>query len=159
MAIASIPLIQLLRKTAQRLENSPQYQWGHMGHCNCGHLAQELTGLPPEKIHQAAMLRYGDWTEQSRAYCPDSGLPIDYIVGELRAIGLSGRDIEQLEWLSDDKINRRLPTAQRHPKRNNKADVIAYLNAWATLLEEELALADLLEQSTTPAEAIPLDVV
>lgn len=159
MAIASLPLIQLLRRTAKRLENSQHYQWGHMGHCNCGHLAQELTGLPPEKIHQAAMVRYGDWTEQSRAYCPDSGLPIDYIISQLRAVGLSGRDIEQLEWLSDDKINRRLPAAQRHPNRNRKGDVIAYLNAWADLLEEELAIADLMEQPNLSAKAGQLSEV
>lgn len=43
MAIASERLIDMLRQTVVALKDSDQYQWGHSGACNCGHLAQVLT--------------------------------------------------------------------------------------------------------------------
>jgi hypothetical protein len=35
MAKASVELIEILRKTSNKLEESEVYQWGHMGSCNC----------------------------------------------------------------------------------------------------------------------------
>jgi hypothetical protein len=64
MAKASLELIEALRKTANKLTNSNNYQWGHMGACNCGFLAQEVTQFRKEEIHARAMQRYGDWSEQ-----------------------------------------------------------------------------------------------
>jgi hypothetical protein len=145
MALASPRLVQLLLNTANRLENSPTYQWGHMGACNCGHLAQEVTQLSKAQIHARAMERYGDWSTQVRDYCPDSGLAIDDIIGALLAEGLSTRDLEQLEWLSDDKVLRLMPADRRHPERNKKDDVVLYLRAWAALLEAEMSLPELLQ--------------
>ena len=43
MARPSRRLIDALRATARRLEDGARYEWGHMGRCNCGHLAQTLT--------------------------------------------------------------------------------------------------------------------
>ena len=40
MAKATPVLIEALRKTAKKLEKGARYQWGHMGCCNCGNLAQ-----------------------------------------------------------------------------------------------------------------------
>ena len=64
MAKATPFLIEAIRNTARSLEKSEKYQWGHMGSCNCGHLAQELTRLNASEIHQRAMQKYGDWNEQ-----------------------------------------------------------------------------------------------
>ena len=68
-------VIQLLRSTAQELEVCSDYQWGHMGSCNCGFLARNITPLPKNEIHSFAMQRPGDWSEQLNDYCPGSGLP------------------------------------------------------------------------------------
>ncbi|WP_243635867.1 hypothetical protein [Hymenobacter edaphi] len=45
MASCSLSVIEALRTTAQRLSTQAPYQWGHMGSCNCGHLAQTITRL------------------------------------------------------------------------------------------------------------------
>ena len=42
MAKANYKLVESLRNTAESLKKSTQYQWGHMGSCNCGFLAQEV---------------------------------------------------------------------------------------------------------------------
>jgi hypothetical protein len=77
MAHANPELIQALRRTAQKLSIGNPYQWGHMGSCNCGNLAQELTQLTKAQIHEFAMQGRGDWREQVEEFCPTSGLPMD----------------------------------------------------------------------------------
>ena len=61
MARPSGSLIHALRQTASRLAESESYQWGHMGQCNCGYLAQTITGLTAAEIHASALERQGDW--------------------------------------------------------------------------------------------------
>jgi len=138
MAKASLPLIQAIRSAATKLEASNIYQWGHMGSCNCGFLAQEVTKLTKEEIHTRAMMRHGDWTEQLNDYCPINGLPLDDVISELLAFGFDSDDLKHLEKLSDGRILRTLPIVQRDLKHNLKKDVIKYMKAWADLLEEEL---------------------
>jgi hypothetical protein len=141
MARASLPLIQAIRKVATKLEASTVYQWGHMGSCNCGFLAQEVTKLTKEEIHTRAMMRHGDWTEQLNDYCPINGLPLDDVISELLAFGFDSDDLKHLEKLSDAKILRTIPLAQRDLKHNIKKDTVTYLTAWAMLLEDELVNA------------------
>lgn len=143
MAVASPELISVLRATAQRLQESTNYQWGHMGACNCGHLAQEITQLSKAEIHEIALAGHGDWSTQIREYCPNSGMPMHWIIGQLLALGLSTRDIENLEYLADDKVLKHMPAAQRHPQRNKRDDVVVYLQVWADQLAAELAVAEL----------------
>lgn len=138
MAKASIELIEMLRNTVETMECSTAYQWGHMGSCNCGFLAQEVTRLRKDEIHTRAMQGHGDWTEQLNDYCPTSGLPMDNLISELLSAGFDTDDLKNLERLSDRKILEALPTEDRHLKYNIKADVIQYIKAWITLLENEL---------------------
>lgn len=135
MAKESIELILAIRKAAQQLAQSNQYQWGHMGSCNCGFLAQQITKLKKEDIHQRAMMGHGDWTEQLNDYCPTSGLPMDDLITELLAAGLSTDDLKHLERLSDPDVLQALPAHLRHPKHNLKVDVIRYMLTWADVLE------------------------
>ncbi len=129
-------LIQAIRNTAKRLANNAPYQWGHMGSCNCGHLAQELTQVSKADIHSYAMHSEGSWTDQSRAYCPTSGLPMDLLISSMLDAGLNLGDLESLEKLSDPKVLQRLKvTTLRFNRRN---DVVKYMNAWADQLEEQL---------------------
>ena len=136
MARANIKLIKAIRKTARRLARKAPYQWGHMGSCNCGHLAQEITRVSKADIHSYALHSEGSWTDQSRAYCSTSGLPMDLLISAMLDVGLALEDLEYLEKLSDPKVLNRLD----HPRLrfNNREDVIVYMLAWAEILEEQL---------------------
>jgi hypothetical protein len=138
MAKPGLEIVSVLRTTAKKIEGSNSYQWGHMGLCNCGFLAQEITHFTKAEIHQRAMQRHGDWTEQLNDYCPTSGLPMDDLISELLSFGFDANDLKHLEKLSDGKVLRLIPVDQRDLKHNIKKDVVKYLKIWANLLEEEL---------------------
>jgi hypothetical protein len=139
MATANPDLINALRITAKKLAEGGNYQWGHMGSCNCGNLAQELTNLTKSEIHQFAMQGRGDWREQVEEFCPTSGLSIDLLIADLLHRGLSVTDLQDLEWLSDQKILKRIPLERRDKMRHNvREDVVLYMNTWANILEEQL---------------------
>lgn len=152
MAKASLPLIDALRRTARNLSQRSDYQWGHMGSCNCGFLAQEVTRLTKAEIHRRAMERYGDWNEQLNDYCPASGLPLDEVISEMIAFGFDADDLKHLERLSAPLILRTFPREERNLKHNIKSDVIRYLNAWANLLEQQLVSAVSLPEFELPAK-------
>lgn len=136
MAKVDASVIQVLRATAQQLENSAIYQWGHMGSCNCGFLAQQVTRLNKAEIHSRAMQRYGDWSDQLNDYCPTSGLCFDDIITELLQAGFSIDDLKHLEKLSDPEILHAI--CDRSLKHNVREDVVDYLRAWADILERKL---------------------
>ena len=138
MAKPNPELIQALRKTAQKLENSPHYQWGHMGSCNCGHLVQEVTQLSKAEIHDYAMrTRGGDWSEQAMDYCPTSGYLMDQVISIMLEAGLEVQDFKHLERLSDRQVLLSLPAAERNLQHNRRDDVVKYLHTWAHVLEEQ----------------------
>jgi hypothetical protein len=137
MAKATPNLIQALRNTAARLDKSKNYQWGHMGSCNCGHLAQELTKLNPSEIHQRAMEKYGDWSEQLNDYCPTSGMLMDDLITQMLNAGLDADDLKNLERLSDQKVLSQLPPEKKHLQHNRRDDVVLYLKTWVGILENE----------------------
>jgi hypothetical protein len=149
MAAANPIIIETLRKTVKNLYASSDYQWGHMGSCNCGFLAQTVTRFNKEEIHSRAMQRYGDWSEQLNDYCTTSGFPIDDIISEMVAIGFDVDDLRHLEKLSDPKILNVMPFEERNLKHNVKSDVIRYLETWIALLENEL-----LEKIEIPAASL-----
>lgn len=138
MARPSLEIIETLRNAAKKIEASEHYQWGNMGACNCGFLAQEVTKLSKAEIHRRAMERHGDWTEHLNDYCPINGLPFDAIISELIAFGFDSSDLKHLEKLSDPTILQTISFAERNLKHNVKQDVVVYLKAWINLLEDEL---------------------
>jgi hypothetical protein len=140
MAHATPELISALRRTIERLAVADDYAWGHMGRCNCGHLAQSITGLTGAEIHDSALVREGDWEEQANRYCPSSGLLIDSVLAAMFDLGLTGDDVRHLERLSDPRVLRRAGVA--HLRFNRRHDALRYLRAWAELLEEQLAPVD-----------------
>lgn len=148
MARPSRILIEALRTTVARLTAGSAYQWGHHGQCNCGHLAQTVCKLPPARIHGYALERAGDWEALANAYCPTSGYPIDDVISELVAIGLTTDDLAHLEKLDDPSVLAALPGGHRWLRRNDRVDLVAYLEAWAALLERAL-----------PADALPAERV
>jgi hypothetical protein len=147
MAKKNLSVVHALRRTAEALRHSSEYQWGHMGSCNCGYLAQQITKLKKNQIHSFAMQRYGDWNEQLNDYCPTSGLPMDDLISEMINFGFDTDDLKHLERLNDIQILESLPADERSLRFNVKNDVIKYLNVWASLIEEEIvaeiALTDL----------------
>jgi len=136
MARANGDLIAALRESARRLSGDVSYQWGHMGTCNCGHLAQSITGLQGAEIHRSALVREGDWEQQANDYCPASGNLIDALLAAMFDLGLTRGDIGHLEKLSDPAVVRHVGRPLRFNRRD---DVIAYMHAWADLLEESYA--------------------
>lgn len=138
MARANKKLIDALRITADKLEKGAPYQWGHMGSCNCGNLAQELTRFDKKEIHAYAMRRKGDWSEQAEDYCPESGYPMDVLISELMLNGLQLEDLRNLERLSDRDVLRTLPNYGMFLRHNNRDDVVLYMRAWANLLEGQI---------------------
>jgi hypothetical protein len=141
MATSSQKIITALRKTASLLENGNRYEWGHMGSCNCGNLAQTITSFSRAEIQKYALQKRGDWSEQLIDYCPTSGYPMDLIIEKMIDFGFTSQDLRHLEWLSDTKILSKIGVTFLN--RNIKSDTILYLKSWANLLEDQLI--DLIE--------------
>jgi hypothetical protein len=136
MANASIRVIRALRNTIDKLKSGAAYQWGHMGACNCGNLAQEVTRFSKAEIHAYAMQRHGDWSEQLNDYCPESGLPVDLLIGKLVEEGFTLKDLIHLERLSDPWVLEGISPARRNSlRKNSKQDLILYLESWLRKLE------------------------
>ena len=139
MARPTPELIIALRKTAKKLQHNANYQWGHMGSCNCGYLVQEVTQLSKAQIHEYAMqTRGGDWSEQSMDYCPTSGYLMDQVISIMLNTGMEIADFKHLERLSDPEILKRLPIEERNLRYNHRDDVIKYMTTWAERLEEQI---------------------
>jgi hypothetical protein len=131
-------LSEALRITAKRIEAGDRYQWTHMGACNCGHLAQTVTLSSPREIHEMALVRAGDWSEQTREYCPTSGLPIDHIIESLLQLGASLDELRDLERLSNSHVLKQIPVDRRRELSFRKRDDVAlYMRTWATLIDEK----------------------
>ena len=138
MSRVSVELIDAVRKTIVKLKKGAPYQWGHMGSCNCGNLAQELIQLTKEEIHRYAMEKSGDWNDQLIDYCPDSGYPMDLMIGKMLEKGLKINDLRHLEKLSDPNILRNLPSSKsRNLEKNKLSDVILYFETWLEMLENQ----------------------
>ena len=146
MAKANLELVSAIRRAAKAIQQGTQYQWGHMGSCNCGHLAQEITKLSKAEIHDYAMRKYGDWTEQSMDYCVNSGQPLDLVISQMLEAGLEIEDLAHLEKLSDPLVIKKLAPGNRHLRHNVRNDVVLYMQTWANVLEE-----DLTKQITLPS--------
>jgi hypothetical protein len=136
MANSNPHLIAALRRVAHKLQQGAPYQWGHMGSCNCGNLAQELTHYSKDQIHTHALaVGRGDWNEQLNDYCPSSGLHMDTLIGDMLEYGLTVEDLKHLEKLSDRHVLACLPDSRRNLRRNFRDDVVLYMLTWADLLE------------------------
>jgi hypothetical protein len=136
VARPTVQLVRALRTTASRLDRGSAYKWSHFGQCNCGNLAQTITSLTPEEVYRAAFERAGDWGQQAREFCPTSGYPIDFVLARLFAIGVQQEDVRHLERLSDARVLKRL--AVQELAHNRRENVVAYMRAWADVLEEAL---------------------
>jgi hypothetical protein len=126
-------LITAIRSAADSILKGENYQWGHMGSCNCGHLAQQLTEKSKEEIHRYAMEKHGDWAEQVLDFCPTSGMSMDWLISELTSCGLTTRDLIDLERLTNEEVLKKAGVT--HLEKNKKEDVVLYMETWASCLE------------------------
>lgn len=130
-----LELATQLRKTAARLKTADDYRWTHQGRCNCGFLAQTLTGHTAARIHQMAVQAEGEWKDHAAAYCETSGLAIDQVIKEMLSFGLTVEDLGDLEYLRAPDVIRWMPPGQKHPDYRRKEDVVAYFETWAAVIE------------------------
>lgn len=147
MAQPNIELIAALRETAKRLKNGAPYAWGNHGTCNCGNLLQVVTNLSKDDILYYAQTGIGEWTELAEEYCVVSNAPVAMLITKLLEKGLTPTDIHNIEYLQDRDVLDRLPGGFRWLKRNQRDDVVVYLETFATLLEDKL-----LQQVEVPYE-------
>jgi len=137
MATASNSNIKALRKAAKKLRDQEKYEWGHMGRCNCGFLAREVTKLTDAEVHQLAMEKSGDWAQQLRDYCPQSGIAMDVIIDIMISEGFTVAELSQLERLESPEVLALLPQNKRSLSHNNAQDAALYLETWAELLQRK----------------------
>ena len=140
MAESNPKLVHALRETAGRLSSGAQYEWGHMGRCNCGHLVQTITDLTDREIVESIDLKLDEWTEHAKDYCDGTGHKVDDLFQALHRIGFGHEDVAHLEYLSDEVVLDRIPGGKRYLERNQVEDVTLYMNTMADLLEEELTV-------------------
>lgn len=134
MAQSTPELIHALRLTAQRLREGAQYEWGHMGRCNCGHLVQTITAMSSREIVESVDFAMNEWSEHAKDYCEGTGHKVDDLFLTLQQVGFDYHDVIHLENLTDQRVLARL---DQHLRRNSVTDVIRYMTTLADLLEEE----------------------
>ncbi|MEM9017218.1 MAG: hypothetical protein AAGC68_09390 [Verrucomicrobiota bacterium] len=140
MAIPNSTLIEALREAADRISAGARYEWGHLARCNCGHLVQSLTRMTDVQISQAVDHQLDEWTEHAKAFCPNSGRSVDDLFLTLEKSGMSRKDVIHLENLTDPRVLSRIGANVRL-RKNQREDVVLYMNAFADLLEEESGIA------------------
>jgi hypothetical protein len=135
MAKLNRQVIEALRTTAKRLQDGAEYQWGHAGACNCGHLAQTVTRRTQREIYSMVN---GEWSEHLNDFCPITGQAVEDVAAQMIAFGFTPSELTDLEWLGDPRVLERIP-GRRHLRRNDRDDVVLYLQTWAQMLETEPA--------------------
>lgn len=112
--------------------------WGEQAaaHSQQGNGIPSLPFLPDYGDRPA--LDEGAWEPENIGACNATGAPLDVVFDRLVAIGLDDDDIRGLERLSDPAVRRRLGTNTQDYPHYKRENVIAYLRAWADLLEAEL---------------------
>ena len=138
MAKATKQLVEALRKSADRIQSGAEYEWGHVGRCNCGHLVQAVTGKSSSQIIKGFGPALDEWTEHANDYCSTTGMPVQNMLDDLADIGFYPDDVRNLEYLSDKAVLKHPDLANRNLRRNDRDDVATYMNKLADVLEEEL---------------------
>ncbi len=134
-----LELAELLRVTAARLSEGAVYRWTHQGRCNCGHLAQTLTGMESSDIHRLAIQSEGEWSDHAAAYCETSGMPVDDMITKMLAFGITIEELGDLERLASPTVTRWLPATRAHLDYRNRMDVVLYFETWAAVLDARQA--------------------
>lgn len=130
--MAKLHLIDALRTTAARVRSGAHYEWGHAGACNCGHLAQTVTHRTAPQIYRDVG---GEWSEHLRDHCPITGQAVDDVAAQMIRFGFTPSELADLERLENPQVLARIPD-RRELQRNDRQDLVLYLETWASLLED-----------------------
>lgn len=153
-------LAEALRVTATRIENGDYYDWEVPNDCNCGQLFKTIAGIKKNDLPfifsyiPTHLSEFGVWSNLQYlpdAICPIAEVPIGSIIRTLREFGLNMIQVAELEHLSNLQIRKKagLPIVpathwsvslpHRFGDFNKINAVIAYMRAWATMLDEQAA--------------------
>ena len=139
MAKSNPNLINKIREAASHINSGADYNWGHVGKCNCGHLLQAISPMDSSEIYQQAQIqKLDEWSEYANHYCPASGASLDTMIDTLLEAGLEIDDIHELEYLSNKLVLEALPGGFRYLQKGSRQDAVTYMNTWADVLEGEL---------------------
>lgn len=139
MARSNPLLITKLREAANNIEQGADYNWGHVGKCNCGHLLQAISPMSSSEIYnEAKSQKLDEWSEYANDYCSTTGAPLDAMLDRLLKAGMELDDIHQLEYLSNKEVLEALPGGFRYLEKGKKEDAATYMKTWAKVLEKEL---------------------
>lgn len=131
------PLINALTKSVEFLERLDYwYAWTDSASCNCGILAQQIMNCNGSELRKDIDTSHGLWSDGARYFeqCRKTGVPINIIFQKFYEIGLTSKDIIQLENLSNKKIIRKAKL-ENNLKIGDKDNLIKYMKAWIELLQ------------------------
>lgn len=117
-----------------------------------GSQAHELVRAQPDYGDRPA-LDEGAWEPENVGACRATGARLDSVLEAMVRLGLDPHDIAHLERLSDPEIRRQLGTNTEYFAHYQRENVIAYLSAWADLLEARLEELSALEPMSALADA------
>lgn len=112
--------------------------WGQQATDNARIRAQLPPAFPEPDYGDRPALDEGAWEPENVGACTTTGTPLDVIFDQLTDLGLEPEDVGHLERLSDPAVRRRLGTNTTDFLHYRRDNVVAYLTAWADLLDEQL---------------------
>jgi hypothetical protein len=120
------------------------YEWNDRTRCNCGIVACQILRSSPARLQKLLPPIYDGgvfrptWKAMTETYCEETGMSRHEVFTPLLAAGLRSADFSHLEDLSHPAIVAHMAPFRRHKdavQRARKADVVAYLRAWAIGIE------------------------
>lgn len=150
-------LLAAIEHAADDIEHGAPFEWGHVGRCTVGHIAQRLAAMSDREIVAAFEQTLDQWREHAAEYfdvaigdeplattesphqkCPQVGASMRRIYRLFHLAGLDAEDIGHLEFLSDPTVLAHIPPSRRaRLRRNDARDVVLYLRTMAHLLRTE----------------------
>lgn len=166
--------IEALKKTLGEL-NDPEghYEWHEVQSCNCGRLAQCVTGLNNHELYLKTR-GVNEWSfaiqgKMEFEMCKVTGMPINEIFKALYSAGFTGKDIMNLEYLRAKDVCKKLGWKHQNEKdthdenlnrvpgnryQGDKENVIAYITAWIEILKEEETPTVSIQEKKEPKEEV-----
>ena len=133
-------LIRALRETAHNLRQGCIYDWWHMTECNCGLLAQTITGMNATELRGAMGGMPGCWTHSASdeySYCKRTGEPLHAVFKTLADAGVEQKDYVAIEHLRGPGSDL-LDTGYY----KDRANVARWMDAQADALEQRRAAGE-----------------
>ncbi len=144
-------LIKTFREVADLVESEAvTYAWDKGSQCNCGIVARHILGYSKDEMSNALISignGTGMWSDHAEKNCSISNISHNNIFKILLDAGLKFKDFHHLEFLSDPQILKRsniVPYGSKTKDNGSfdghykqKENFIAYIRAWADMLQEE----------------------